>query len=247
MNIIPVIDISLGIAVHARRGERMTYQPIRSALLQGADPMALLRAYCKTLESRAVYVADLDAISGLGDNLSIIAEMAASEPQVELLVDAGIRGANEARCLLESGAGKVIIASESLPSLDAASAPLSALGAERAVFSIDMMDRTVLWREASTEPRDPKKVAARLMSLGFREAILLEMERIGTGGGIDARFLGRIARAAPGMNLIVGGGIKTATELPRLKRAGASGVLLATALHDGTITREDLIRVGVDR
>lgn len=247
MNIIPVIDISRGIAVHARRGERLTYRPIRSALLQGADPTALLRAYRKTLESRAAYVADLDAIMGLGDNLAIIAEMAASEPQVELLVDAGIRSANEARCLLESGVKKVIIASESLPSLDAASGPLAALGAERTVFSIDMRDRTVLWREASTEPGDPEELAARLMSLGFREAILLEMERIGTANGADARFLGRIVRAAPGMKFIAGGGIRTATELPRLKRAGVSGVLLATALHDGTITRKDLIRVGLDR
>lgn len=246
MKVIPVIDISRGIAVHARRGERTTYRPIRSVLLQGADPLALLQAYSRTLQTTAAYVADLDAIMGLGDNLAIITEMAASKPQLELFVDAGVRSAAEARCLLRCGAKKVIIASESLTSLDAASGLLAALGTGSGIFSIDLRDRTVIWREASTESRDPYEVAALLMSLGFREAILLEMERIGTGGGIDARFLGKIARAAPGMSLIVGGGIKTATELPRLKRAGASGVLLATALHDGTITREDLIRVGVN-
>jgi phosphoribosylformimino-5-aminoimidazole carboxamide ribotide isomerase len=49
------------------------------------------------------------------------------------------------------------------------------------------------------------------------------------------------------MTFIVGGGIKTAADLLQLKRAGASGVLLATALHDGTITREDLARLELNR
>lgn len=225
----------------------MSYRPIRSALLNSADPLALLRAYRRTFESTSAYVADLDAIMGLGNNLAAISEMAAAEPQLELFVDGGIRSADEARRVLESGAKKVIVASESLPSLDAAAGLLAVLGTERGVFSVDLRERKVIWGGASTESRDPYEVVALLMSLGFREAILLEMDRVGTAAGADARFLGRIARAAPGMKFIVGGGIRTVTELARLKRAGASGVLLATSLHDGTITREDLIRVGADR
>ncbi len=224
----------------------MAYRPIRSALLQGTDPLALLRAYRTTLQSTAAYVADLDAIMALGDNLAIIAEMAASEPQLELLVDAGIRRGDDARRLLESGAKKVIIASESLASLTAASGLLADVGSERAVFSIDLRNRSVIWQEESIESKDPFEIAALLMPLGFHEAILLEMERIGTGGGADTGFLASIAKGAPGMKFIVGGGIRTGEDLLRLKRAGASGVLLATALHDRTITREDLIRVGAD-
>ena len=243
MQVIPVIDIMRGIAVHARRGERMAYRPIQSVLLQGADPVALLRAYRETLESEAVYVADLDAIMGSGDNLTIIDEMATALPQLELLVDAGIHNTLQARRLLEAGAKKVVIASESLASLGVASGLLAALGTGRALFSLDLKDRAVIWRDPSTETRDPYEVATSLMSLGSREAIFLEMERIGTGGGTDAELLSKITAAAPGMRFIVGGGIASAMELVRLKRAGASGVLLATALHDGTITRRDLIRV----
>lgn len=246
MQVIPVIDIMRGIAVHARRGERMAYRPIQSVLLQGADPIALLRAYRDTLESEAVYIADLDAIMGEGENLAVIAEMAASQPQLELLVDAGIRSIEQAELLLNSGVKKVVIASESLTSFGMASGLLAALGTGRALFSLDLKNRAVIWRDPSTETRDPYEVATSLMSLGFREAIFLEMDRIGTGGGADSELLGRVTTAAPGMRFIVGGGITSGTELVRLKRAGASGVLLATALHDGTITRQDLIRVKVD-
>lgn len=246
MQVIPVIDIMRGIAVHARRGERMAYRPIQSVLLQGADPIALLRAYRDTLESEAVYIADLDAIMGEGENLAVIAEMAASQPQLELLVDVGIRSIEQAELLLNSGVKKVVIASESLTSFGVASELLAVLGTERALFSIDLKDRAVIWRDPSTESSDPCVVAMRLLALGFREAILLEMNRIGWGGGTDAELLSRVTAAAPGMRFIGGGGITSGAELVRLKRAGASGVLLATALHDGTITRQDLIRVKVD-
>src|SRR5574337_1154379 len=179
MQIIPVIDIMRGIAVHARRGERMTYRPIQSVLLQEADPVALLGAYRDILESKMVYIADLDAIMGKGENLAIIAKMAASQPQVKLLVDAGIRSIEQAKLLLDRGVKKVVIASESLVDLDAASRLLAILGTGRALFSIDLKDRAVIWRDPSTESSDPCVVARRLLSLGCCEAIFLKMDCIG--------------------------------------------------------------------
>ena len=243
IRVIPVIDIRRGIAVHARRGARTAYRPLRSALLNGNDPRALLRAYCTSLQSTSVYVADLDALMGLGDNLAVIAEMAAAQPHLELLVDSGVRRVDDARRLLQAGANKVIIASEVLPDLTAASRLLAQVGSEKAIFSIDLRNRTAIWGPDSIESADPHRLAALLMPLGFREAILLEMERIGTGRGADAAFLADVATAAPGMKFIVGGGIRTRDDLLRLQRAGFCGVLVATALHDGTITREDVIRV----
>jgi phosphoribosylformimino-5-aminoimidazole carboxamide ribotide isomerase len=242
MQVIPVIDIMGGVAVHARRGERSAYRPIRSVLLQGADPVALLRAYRETLECDVVYIADLDAIMGRGNNLAIISKMAVSEPRLELLVDAGIHNVVQARRLLDAGTQKVIIASESLTSLDAASGLLTVLGTDRTLFSLDLTAQDVTWQKPSTESKDASATACRLLSLGFREVILLRMDRIGVGGGADTELLGRVARTAPGMRFIVGGGIASVAELSLLQRAGASGALLATALHSGAITREDLIR-----
>jgi phosphoribosylformimino-5-aminoimidazole carboxamide ribotide isomerase len=247
VKVIPVIDIRQGVAVHARRGERADYRPIRSLLIPGADPVALLRAYRTSLGSRSVYVADLDAISGDGDNLEVVAAMSEREPGLELLVDAGVRSVSGARALLRSGAGKVVFASESLARLDDASRPFEKLGPGRAVFSIDLRNRRVVWRRGSSESTDPCEVAARLPSVGFLDAIILELERIGTGGGPDATFVRRLRRAAPGVRLIVGGGIRTLDDILHLKRAGAAGVLLATALHDGMINRADLARVGAAR
>ncbi|NJD67446.1 MAG: hypothetical protein C3F12_02115 [Candidatus Methylomirabilota bacterium] len=243
VQIIPVIDIMRGVAVHARRGERWAYEPIQSVLLQGADPVILLRAYCETLKSASVYVADLDAIMGGGDNLALIKKMAAAEPQLQLLVDAGIHDIQQARRLLDAGVKKVIIASESLAGCDAASGLLAALGPERALFSLDLKAQAVVWQRPSTESNDPVAAALRLLSLGCREAILLEMDRIGTGGGPNTALLGRVTAAAPDMRFIVGGGVASVADLTGLQRAGASGALLATTLHSGAITRTALDRL----
>ena len=44
MRLIPVIDLMRGQAVRAVRGERSTYQPLRSRLCVGAEPVAVARA-----------------------------------------------------------------------------------------------------------------------------------------------------------------------------------------------------------
>ena len=68
MRIIPVLDLKGGVAVHAVRGRREDYTPVRSVLAGSADPVALARAFSTALGCRECYVADLDAIAGRGDH-----------------------------------------------------------------------------------------------------------------------------------------------------------------------------------
>ena len=42
MQVIPVIDLSRGRVVHARRGQRELYQPLRSPLCVGSEPLAVV-------------------------------------------------------------------------------------------------------------------------------------------------------------------------------------------------------------
>jgi phosphoribosylformimino-5-aminoimidazole carboxamide ribotide isomerase len=241
MQVIPVIDLRRGLAVHARRGARSLYRPVRSILCAGASPLDLLRAYRDRLGARTVYLADLDAITGDGHNLDLLAQMAAEVPRVELLVDAGVRGVSDARRLLALGIDKIVLGSESLTSFTPASRLLARLGPDRVVFSIDLRHRTVTWQEGSNEPGDPCAVAARLRASGFRHAIVLEIERIGTGRGVDPAFVSGIVRAASPVRIAVGGGIRNAADLESLRRAGASAALVATAFHDGRLRTADLI------
>jgi phosphoribosylformimino-5-aminoimidazole carboxamide ribotide isomerase len=42
------------------------------------------------------------------------------------------------------------------------------------------------------------------------------------------------------LHLVTGGGVRDIADLTRLVELGVQGVLVASALHDGRITREDV-------
>ncbi|HEY1191505.1 MAG TPA: HisA/HisF-related TIM barrel protein, partial [Gemmata sp.] len=63
------------------------------------------------------------------------------------------------------------------------------------------------------------------------------LARVGTGTGSGTEPLLRAIRAEfPELDLIAGGGVRTWDDVDRLGEAGATGVLVASALHDGTLS-----------
>ena len=87
MQIIPVIDISNGMAVRAVAGERKHYRAIQSRLTESVEPAEVMRAIQERLQCPVCYVADLDAIERQQLNRCTIAEMVRTG--VALIVDAG--------------------------------------------------------------------------------------------------------------------------------------------------------------
>lgn len=242
MRIIPVLDLAGGEAVHAVRGERDRYRPVRSGLAPeaGADPVRLLLAYRDRLGSDACYVADLDAIRGVGGHARVLDAMAAAAPDVALWVDAGVRDPEAARALgarLEPRAGVVVVGTETLPGLDALAAIAGALGAARLAASIDLREGAVLWGAppSPARPEDPLAALDAASGAGLTAAILLDLARVGARAGPDLALVRRAAARHPGLALFAGGGVRDAADLDRLAAAGAAGALVATALHDGRL------------
>ena len=112
MRIVPVLDLKGGIVVHARRGQRAEYAPLRSPLVEGCEPVAVARALCAACRTRSLYVADLDALAGdpieRGDARGAVAEVA------EPWVDAGATTAERAAALGQAGAARNVVGTESI-------------------------------------------------------------------------------------------------------------------------------------
>ena len=77
MKIVPVIDLKGGVVVHARRGRRDEYAPLRSPLVDGCEPVAVARALCAICRTTTLYVADLDALAGAPVDEATLAAVAA--------------------------------------------------------------------------------------------------------------------------------------------------------------------------
>jgi phosphoribosylformimino-5-aminoimidazole carboxamide ribotide isomerase len=70
----------------------------------------------------------------------------------------------------------------------------------------------------------------------------MTLARIGSDLGPDEDQLRDLRRRAPRHDLFAAGGVRDATDLSRLALLGAAGVLLASALHNGSLTSAHLGR-----
>src|ERR1043166_10022328 len=87
MEIIPVIDVMGGVVVRARMGQRDQYRPIETPLSPTSDPVDVARGLLAVHPFATLYVADLDAIAGRGDNHAALALLRAALPRLTLWVD----------------------------------------------------------------------------------------------------------------------------------------------------------------
>lgn len=241
MRIIPVIDLLSNQAVHAIKGDRAHYKPVRSRLCRTSDPGQIAEAFRRQLGLGEFYIADLDAIRDPGsDGHRDLIKNLVRRGKYEVILDAGISDAGAARSWLEIGVRKAVIGSETLTSRQALNEIPAEVDPARLVFSLDCRSEAIVSKCPELAALPPLKVLELLQASGWREVILLDLARIGSGSGIHRRLVMEARRNFPGLALIAGGGIAGPEELDELNSLGIEGVLLATALHRGTIGPEHL-------
>jgi len=227
MEIIPVLDLKQGVVVHARMGRRDEYRPIETPLAPTSDPVDVARGLLRVHPFGTLYVADLDAIAGNGDNHAALMRLRGAFPQLTLWVDSGICDCCSARDWLEAGWGQLVLGSETQRDPRVVR-HLS--GDARVALSLDfrgpsfqgpraLLDDAACW---------PQKVIA------------MTLARVGSGAGPDLERLCTIRDAAPGRQVYAAGGVRDAADLVTLKRADIAGALVASSLHEGRLTGKDI-------
>jgi phosphoribosylformimino-5-aminoimidazole carboxamide ribotide isomerase len=84
-------------------------------------------------------------------------------------------------------------------------------------------------------------LAREFQGIGVTQIIVLDLARVGSGEGVDFAFLKEMLSSLV-IKVFVGGGIRDTHDLVTLKEMGINGVLLATALHSGKISVQELRR-----
>ncbi len=227
MEIIPVIDLKNGTVVRARMGQRGRYRPIETPLSSSSDPEDVVRGMLSIYPFQTLYVADLDAITGIGDSEHVLANLRETFPQTMLWVDNGIAELSRALDWLSRGSSRLVLGSETQTS--AASVRELARN-PRVVLSLDFRGDEFLGPPELL--RDP--------SCWPSQVIVMTLARVGSGAGPDLVRLSAIRAAAPHRRIYAAGGIRNRADLAALTRAGIAGALIATCLHDGNITARDI-------
>ena len=242
LKIIPVIDVLDGVVVHAVRGRRKEYQPLKSGLCESTDPVDVAAAL-KSLGFSELYVADLDAITRGQANFAVFRNIA-DKTGLELMVDVGISDLKKAESVLESHVSKVIIGTETLPSVSVVAEAVKLFGSERVVVSLDLMGDRVISGFELGALKEPLALLRMFQEAGVSQVIVLDLARVGSGEGVNMPFLREVLRNIAA-KVFVGGGVRDVEDLVELKDLGVFGVLLATALHSGKISLEGLKKSGL--
>jgi phosphoribosylformimino-5-aminoimidazole carboxamide ribotide isomerase len=237
LKVVPVIDVLDGIAVHAVRGEREKYGPLKSVLCKSAGPVDVAKAF-KDMGFSDLYMADLDAILGRRFNPKVLRRIKA-ETDLAIMVDAGINTAEKAQILLEAGASSIVIGTETLRDLHFIENALKSFGAEKVVVSIDIVENEILSTSESIKPYRPAMFAEALKKMGVAKVIILDLRRVGSEQGPNLALVKEVVERTS-LEVLTGGGIRNMADLEELRKIGVSKALAATALHKGIITPEIL-------
>ena len=238
MEVIPVIDLKGGAVVHARLGQRALYRPIETPLAAGSEPRAVVTGLLSLHPFATLYVADLDAIGNHGKdsadsnngehgNDGAIAQLKRRFPQLTLWVDRGVASATGAEEWLARGWGDLVLGSESLT--DSATA-LRFADDPRVILSLDFR---------GPEFQGPANLIEAAEAWP-RRVIAMTLDRVGSHAGPDLGRLRAIKDLAGRRKVYAAGGVRDVADLRALQEASIAGALVATSLHNGRITSEDL-------
>jgi phosphoribosylformimino-5-aminoimidazole carboxamide ribotide isomerase len=112
---------------------------------------------------------------------------------------------------------------------------------EAVVFSLDLRAGRPLGELSAWETHDPRAIALRAVATGVGAVLVLDLTRVGMGQGTGTEELrSAIRAAAPGVRILAGGGIRCLEDLRQLRQQGVDMALVASALHDGSLSPADL-------
>ena len=242
MKVIPVIDILNGVVVHAVRGKRREYQPLQSNLCKSVEPLEVAKAF-KKLGFSELYIADLDAITCGSVNFRVLKRIV-DETGLKLMVDAGAADLETAKKLLDCGVSKVVIGTETLQSKSFVGEAFRLFGSNRVIVSLDLKGDKVLVKLGFAGCKSPMCLMREFKEMGVLGVIVLDLARVGSGEGVNVDFLKKVLEDVP-IDVYVGGGVRDIKDLVELQNLGVSGVLVATALHSGKISMDDLKQAGL--
>jgi phosphoribosylformimino-5-aminoimidazole carboxamide ribotide isomerase len=241
LKVIPVIDVLNNVVVHAVKGNRKEYRPLKSVFTTSVVPFEVAAVF-KRQGFYELYLADLDAILGNTPNFDLYACLV--QMGFTLMVDAGVRDLVTVKKLRDVGVSKIIIGTETLPNTDFVKVAIQQIGAEHIIVSFDMKAGKILTPPGFGASTEVFELFRTFGDMGVLEFILLDLSRVGSSEGVNIELLKQILTITDN-GVYVGGGVRGVEDLLSLKQLGVLGVLLATTLHSGKISGNVLDRAGL--
>ena len=232
MRLIPVIDLQHGEVVSAVGGQRDRYNALQTPLSASTTFPGVADGLLHYCPSPILYVADLDAIEGVGNHTKIIAAYLKARPSIGIWLDSGLRELSVSALKRLPDNLQVVVGSENfLESADLHSF-LPAFGGQ-ILLSLDFRGSEFLGPKHLLEKKDywPARI------------IVMTLNAVGKGEGPDFQRVAKIVELAGKREVFAAGGVRSLADIKQLSDIGAAGALVSTALHTGQIKTGDLDQI----
>jgi phosphoribosylformimino-5-aminoimidazole carboxamide ribotide isomerase len=227
VRIIPVLDLKDGQVVHARKGQRDLYRPIETPLSLTSEAASVAAGLRSLYPFPTFYIADLNAIAGGMPNDEALAALRGTKPQPQLWVDAGLAESGPLAAALEKPWLRPVLGTESQK--DAWLLARFA-GHPNLILSLDF---------PGADFHGPAGIFDNV-DLWPQTVIVMTLARVGAAGGPDFERLQAIKARAGKRAIIAAGGVRGADDIRSLAELGIDGALVATCLHSGTLTPDQI-------
>ena len=237
----PAIDLRGGQVVRLLQGD-----PERKTVYGNAPAEAARR----WLEAGATWLHVINLDGAFGEPgaanqaaLGVIAREVARHPGKFIQFGGGLRTSRDVEQAFASGANRVVLGTLAAEQLDLVAELLDKHGPDRVALGIDVRGGRVRTRGwLADSGLEPAELGRRFHALGGRICIYTNIDRDGSGQGIDLEAVVEIARLT-GLETIASGGAASLEDVRRARQAGLSGIILGRVLYEGRLRLEDAVAV----
>jgi len=236
MQLIPAIDLMNGKIVRLTHGDPETAK----VYSQFGGPVETAKKW-QAEGATKLHIIDLDAALGMGNNLSVIADIA-ENVDLPIQVGGGIRNITAVEKVLELGVSQVILGALAFSDPTAVTQVQQEFGAESVIVALDNRDGKIMvegWKTATA--LGMKEALEKFAVLGVKAFLVTSITKDGTLSGPDLDTL-REACQYPGVAVIAAGGIGGLNDLVALKRVGVEGAVIGKALYEGRFTLKEALK-----
>ena len=237
MQLIPAIDLMNGKIVRLTRGEAKTAKFYES---QFGTPLEAAKRWRDEGASK-LHIIDLDAAFGLGNNHSVITEVA-KNIDLPIQVGGGIRSYETAEKTFQTGITQVILGALAFSDPPAIGKIQKKFGLDSVIVALDNKDGRIMvegWKTAT--PMSVDEALEKYTSLGVTYFLITSIAQDGMLSGPDLLTLSGAVQYQ-NAKIIAAGGIGSIGDLVALKEIGVEGAVIGKALYEGKFTLKEAIQ-----
>ncbi|HNX16884.1 MAG TPA: 1-(5-phosphoribosyl)-5-[(5-phosphoribosylamino)methylideneamino]imidazole-4-carboxamide isomerase [Methanoregula sp.] len=232
MRIFPAVDILGGRCVQLVQGKR------ESATAYG-DPLSCARRWLDA-GADALHVVNLDGAFGESAKNADLIRALVKDTGVEIELGGGIRSVEDGGRWLETGVSRIILSTLAIKKPESIRTLAQEYGSERVMAGVDARGGEVAihgWQETAGDYIGWAKTFEQL-GAGYLLYTNVDVEGLqkGIAAGPVERLIGSIS-----IPVVVAGGVSGRADVAALRKAGAYGAVLGSALYSGKINLSEAL------